>query len=91
MSVEAQIDNPDGVLHELWDDPRDEGRFTFCLAGPRGNEARAMLSPDAELVWTAEARSHVEAMTLYYEHQGWGAYSTDKEWDLIPYSEHGWE
>lgn len=79
------------MLHELWDDPEDEGRYTFCLSGPRGDESRAQLSPAARLVWTVEAASHFEAMTAYYEHQGWGAYTTDQEWDHKTYVEHGWE
>jgi hypothetical protein len=28
----------------------------------------------AELVWTVDADSYVEAMTLYHEHMGWGPY-----------------
>lgn len=79
------------MLHELWDDPLDDGRFIFCLAGPRGDAARSTLSSDAELTWTVEAASHFEAMTLYYERQGWGPYSTDHEWDRTSYSELGWE
>jgi hypothetical protein len=30
-------------------------------------------------------------MTLYYEHMGWGTYTTDQEWDLRTHAEHGWE
>lgn len=77
--------------HELWDEPEDEGRFTFCVSGSRGDEARALLSPAARLVWTVEAASHFEAMTAYDDHQGWGTYMTDEEWDLTTYAEHGWE
>jgi hypothetical protein len=79
------------VLHELWDDPEDEGRFTFCLSGPRGDDARTKLSPAARLVWTVEAESHFDAMTRYYQHQGWGTYSSDQEWDHSSYGELGWE
>jgi hypothetical protein len=77
------------VLHELWDE--GEGRRTFCLAGPMGDEARACLGPDARLTWTVEAGSHFEAMTLYYEYMGWGAYTSDQAWDRTSYVEHGWE
>jgi len=59
------------------DDPEDEGRHTFCLAGPRGDEAHSMLSPSARLTWTVEADSGYQPMTLYYEHMGWGTYTTD--------------
>jgi len=79
------------VLHELWDDPASEGRFTFCLSGHRGDDARAMLSPEAQLVWTIDASSHFDAMTRYYEHRGWGTYTTDQEWDYTPYEDLGWE
>lgn len=79
------------VLHELWDDPESDGRYTFCLAGPMGDDARSTLSPSAQLTWTVEAESHFEAMTLYYAHQGWGTYTTDQEWDFKTYAEHGWE
>lgn len=79
------------MLHELWDDPESEGRYTFCHSGPRGDEARLLLSRSARLVWTVEASSHFEAMSSYYEHQGWGKYTTDQEWDHISYAELGWE
>ncbi len=79
------------MLHELWGDPEDEGRYTFCPAGPHGERARSMLSPSARLTWTVEADSHVQAMTLYYEHMGWATYTTDQEWDRKTYAEHGWE
>ena len=79
------------MLHELWDDPDSEGRYTFCLSGRMGDGARAHLSRSARLVWTVKASSHFEAMTLYYEHQGWGEYTTDQQWDHISYAELGWE
>jgi hypothetical protein len=43
------------------------------------------------MTWTVEAESHFQAMTLYYEHMGWGTYATDQEWDRRTYVEHGWE
>lgn len=81
------------MLHELWSDPDDDtgGEFMFCLAGPQGDQARSLLSPRARLVWTVDAASHFEAMTRYYAHQGWSAYTTDQEWDRISYADHGWE
>jgi len=82
------------VLHELWEDPTPDqgGYLTFCPAGPMGDEARATLSPSASLTWTVEAESHFEAMTLYYERQGWGTYTTDfPEVDKQTYRERGWE
>jgi hypothetical protein len=77
------------VLHELWDE--GDGRATFCLAGPHGDDARAELGSDARMVWTVEAASHFEAMTLYYEHMGWGVYTTDfPEIDRQTYAERGY-
>jgi hypothetical protein len=78
------------VLHELWDGDGEDGP-TFCAAGPKGDDARTMLGPTAKLIWTVEAKSHFEAMTLYYQHMDWGEYKTDQEWDLQTYAEHGWE
>lgn len=79
------------VLHELWEDP-EGGPYTFCLAGNHGAPARAGLSATARRTWTVEASSHFEAMTLYYEHQGWGIYTTSyPDWDKKTYAEHGWE
>jgi hypothetical protein len=60
------------VLHELWEDPESEGRYTFCPADPHGDQARSMLSSSARLTWNAEADSHFQSMTLYCEHMGWG-------------------
>lgn len=77
------------MLHELWEE--DDGQ-TFCLAGSHGNGARALLSPNAELTWSVEAASHLEAMTAYHEHMGWSEYSTDfPELDGQLYAERGWE
>ncbi len=73
------------MLHELW---VEEDGQTLCLAGPAGDDARSMLGPTAELVWTFEADSHFEAMTIYYERMGWGEYTTDyPEIDKLPYRE----
>src|SRR5690348_2683360 len=57
------------VRHELW--VHSDGQ-DFCLAGPRGDKQRSLMPSDARLVWTVEADSHFAAMTLYYEHIGWG-------------------
>jgi hypothetical protein len=39
------------LKHELWEEA-DGGGYTFCLAGPRGDDARKMLVPGAKLIWT---------------------------------------
>jgi len=78
------------MLHELWRE--DTGEQTLCLAGPMGDDARSLLGPTARLVWTVEAASHFEVMTLYYEHMGWAAYTSDfPEIDNQTYAEWGWE
>jgi len=78
------------MLHELWVDA--DGLDTFCLAGPMGDGARALLKQPADLVWTVSARSHFDAMTMYYEFRGRGEYSTDyPDHDRQPYAERGWE
>lgn len=79
------------MVHELWDDSEDEGRWTFCLAGPMGNGARSLLGANARLIWTVDAASHAEAMTRYHEHMGWGEYTTDfPEIDGERYADRGW-
>lgn len=77
------------LRHELSKDIGDEdhSEFTFCLAGSHGNDARALLSSKAQLIWTVEAGSHFEAMSAYYEFMGWGEYTTDQEWGRQPYPE----
>jgi hypothetical protein len=43
-------------------------------------------------VWTVESESHFEAMTQYYRHMDWGAYTTEHpHWDKQTYAELGWE
>ena len=71
--------------HELWAVPN--GKTLVCLAGPEGDGARRFLEPGSTLIWTFDAGSYFEAMTLYYEHMGWGAYRTTEEWDYQPYPE----
>jgi hypothetical protein len=81
------------MLHELWreDDPDVVGH-SVCFAGVRGDAARALLGENASLIWTFEASSHLEAMTVYYAHMGWGEYTPmDAELDARPYAEQGWE
>ena len=77
------------MKHELWKDigGDEHSEYTFCLAGPRGQGARKLLSPQAEVVWTVEADSYFEAMIAYYKFMGRGEYTTDQEWDKQPYSE----
>ena len=74
------------MLHELWEYTEDGMSLcSFGYAGPRGDAARSKLPADAKLVWTVWAKCHFEAMTRYYERQGWGVYTTDQPWDFEPY------
>jgi hypothetical protein len=76
----------EGLLHELWEYTEDGGtEYTFCHAGPGGDAARNRVPAAAKLVWTVWAKSHFEAMTRYYERQGWAAYTTNQPWDFEPY------
>jgi len=61
------------------------GEQTFCLAGPMGNDARALLPVSAKKVWTVSAASHFDAMTKYYAYMGWGTYTTQHPSDYEPY------
>lgn len=82
------------MLHDLWECPElgDGGYLTFCLTGPMGDDARARLSSSARLTWTVGAASNFEAMTLFYEHMGWGESTTNyPETDRQTYAERGWE
>src|SRR5579859_2370565 len=51
------------LVHEVWRDK--DGLEMCCLAGPGGEDARALLGPNAHLLHLIEAGSHFEAMSLY--------------------------
>jgi hypothetical protein len=75
-----------GLLHELWEWP--DGGITlslFCIAGPRGDEARATLPRTAKLAWTTWARSHFEAMSLLHARIGPEPHTSEEPWDPEPY------
>jgi hypothetical protein len=77
------------LLHELW---KETDGLAFFLAGPLGDGARERLSKAAKLIWTVEAESHFEAMTMLYEYLDWGEYHS--EWpdlDKQTYKERGME
>jgi hypothetical protein len=75
-----------GLLHELWEWPEDGMTLSlFCIAGPGGDESRAMLPASAKLVWTTWARSHFEAMSLLHERIGPEPHTSQEPWDFEPY------
>jgi hypothetical protein len=57
------------------------------LAGPDGDEARAVLSVDARLVTTFEAHSLFEAMTLFHQMIDLGPYRSLNRDDRRAYPE----
>lgn len=69
--------------HEIWED--SEGLTTLCLADERGNDCRKLLDLDNKLIHTFYAKSHYDAMTIYYEFMDWGTYTTTFEMDKEPY------
>ncbi len=71
------------LLHEVWMDP--EGNPSCFLAGPMGDEARAMEPQGSRLVWQFEAGSIFEAMTIYNRYLGRGPYTTEYASDYEPY------
>ena len=78
----------DRLLHEIWDD--SEGLTGLILAGERGEAARKLFEEEGKkLVHTFYASSHFEAITIYYDYNGWGEYITVYEYDKLPYTK--WE
>lgn len=78
------------MAHEVWQDYEEGDGAALpgcCLAGPRGDGFRALLSARAHLLHTFKARSHAEAMTAYHRLVGFGPYATKHEWDEQPYPE----
>jgi len=59
-----------GLVHyELW---QDEDGLSFF---PENSDSfRKLLSANARLIWSCEARSWHEAQALKHEHLGWEAY-----------------
>jgi hypothetical protein len=77
------------LMHEIWEEYDEHGRPLpgLCHAGPGGEGFRKLLAPDARLVRTFEAGSHVEAMTIYYRLCGFDEYTTDDAEDYESYPE----
>ena len=85
------------LIHEIWEVLDDQGHVlpSLCLAGPQGEDFRRRLHQDAietartipQCVRRFEADSHFEAMTIYYRHYGWAAYTADFASDREPYPE----
>lgn len=70
------------LKHEVW---MDADGPMCCLAGPDGDGARRLNGKGATLVWTFEAGSHFEAMTMYNRYLKREEYTTSFEQDHEPY------
>lgn len=76
------------LVHEIWLNP-DDGQMLpgMCLAGPMGDDFRALLNEGAVKVGEILASSTFEALTKYWQYQDWGVYTTDFPQDYEPYAE----
>ncbi len=75
------------LIHEVWLDPEADGQMLpgLCLAGPMGNDFRALLKPEAVKAAELTGHSHFDAMTKYWKLQGWGEYEAESPQDHEPY------
>ncbi len=74
------------VEFELWHYDSEAVEYALIPAGPRGDKARALEAPGSRCVWRVRGKSHIDVMTQYYAHQGWGAYHSDwPDLDAVPY------
>lgn len=77
------------LLHEIWEELDERGQWlpSCVLAGPQGDDARRWFGSTARRIHMFSAGSHFEAMTLYYQFLGLGAYTTEFPEDMEPYPE----
>lgn len=68
-----------------------KGDSPSVLQGHRATKHARGCPPTRNSSGLLKRRVTSKAMTLYYERQGWGTYTTDQEWDTKTYAEHGWE
>src|SRR5262249_11721454 len=67
-------------------DENGQSLYACVFIEARGDSAPApFIVEGAELVWTFEARSHLEAMTIYHRRVHGENYWTDEEWADDPY------
>jgi hypothetical protein len=71
---------------EVWQSVGDNIATTVCPVGSQGDQCRAMLEPDAKLIWNFEGHSHLNTMQRYYDFMGFGTYVSDwPHLDCQPY------
>lgn len=75
----------DGLYSEIWQEP--DGCTSLLFSGQLGDQSRNLLADGSILLKTIFAKSHFEAMTIYWEFMGWGEYVCSNEMDMQPYSE----
>ncbi len=75
------------LVHEVWLDPDADGQLLpgLCLAGPMGDDFRALLNEGAVKAGEITGHSHFDVMTKYWKLQGWGEYQTEHRQDHEPY------
>jgi hypothetical protein len=64
------------VKFELWRSEGIHAGLAFFPAGRKGEQARLMLEPNAELILTV-ALSYMDAMQQYYTYMDWGDYRSE--------------
>ena len=66
------------LVYEIWLNPDAAGEYlpSLCLAGPERDGFRKLLEPGAILSGTLLAESTFDAMTQYYQLNGWGEWTT---------------
>lgn len=71
------------LKHEAWYEA--DGTWTFCFAGPMGDNARSLMNPKAVLSFIVWADSHFQAMATYNNILGWYPYETTHKSDFQKY------
>ena len=62
--------------YELWKYADEDAEvLTFIEVNENYDRSlKALVEPEAELIWTVEADNDNEAMQLYYDYMDWGTY-----------------
>jgi len=82
MSPHDQIRLSRGYLHEVR--VHLDGLESCQALGPAGDAARRLIG-ESTCVWVFWARCHLEAMNVYYDFLGRGAYKSDEPGDREDY------
>lgn len=62
------------MRYELWGTP-DRTSLSFTEANAvEVHKQQGAIEPEAEFIWSVDAESDNEAMTLYHEYMGWEPY-----------------